>query len=335
MRGRGIITLVIAMKRIMKTLIVGMIAGSLGFAAGCGGVVASPKTILMSTKPHDGMVSSYRRLYPLHLPAGLKMYQIEYWSHHVQVEALLTEPLQAGQYPLLVNLHGGWVLGPHPHDNFGYTPTDAASLASEGLVELYPEYQGYGGSSGPTAGIRTDFINTQEAMKIAMEFGEVKVHDTYLWGYSLGGGLALMTAGWDHQVRAVVAVSPFVGLTDTVAFWRLHPKLGGPSGNPNEAQNFIRVFGSDAQGQAYRLRSPDPKAIQAPILLLQGTADQRVLWQTVQMFAGQMKKDHKPVTLILYPGGHHGLHHKYARASAAAIAHWFQRYGLNLGDVRF
>lgn len=49
------------------------------------------------------------------------------------------------------------------------------------------------------------------------------------------------------------------------------------------------------------------QSIQTPVLLLQGTADKNVAWQTAQIFASQMKKANKTVKLVLYPGRQHGL----------------------------
>jgi dienelactone hydrolase len=63
----------------------------------------------------------------------------------------------------------------------------------------------------------------------------------------MGGGVALRTASERQDVKAVVAVSPFVGW-DTIIHWLLD-------------------------------RIP---YIQTPVLLLQGTGDDFILWQTVQ-----------------------------------------------------
>ncbi|NMP24633.1 alpha/beta hydrolase family protein [Sulfobacillus harzensis] len=316
------------MNHIKPVLMVGVMVGTLIATVGCGRVAASPPKVPISTKPHDGMVSRYRLLHPPNLPSGVKLYQIEYWSDHHQVEALMTEPGQAGRYPLLVNLHGGYLFG-GPHWNFGYTPAAAAGLAFSSVVELYPEYQGYIGSPGRAKGVRIDFSNLQDAIRIAKQFGEVKVNDTYLLGYSLGGDLALMTAGWDHQVRAVVAVSPLVGLSDVVQWSQAHQGLG-PTAYPGEFLGVVDRYGPNIHSLAYRERSPNPAAIRAPVLLLQGTGDKEVVWQTVRLFADQMTHADRTVKLILYRGGQHGLHGGYEAASARAMDQWFKRYGLNI-----
>ncbi len=329
--GRDIICPVMEMNGIKQVLLTGIIVLTLVSAAGCGRLVSGPNTIPTSTKPRDGMVATYRRLYPMNLQAGVKVYQINYWSDHAKVEALLTEPAKPGHFPLLVSLHGGWPMS-HAHDNLGYTPTNAAFLASTSIVELYPEYQGYLGSSGPSHGIPTDVVNIQDAIQIAQQFGKVKTNDTYLLGYSLGGGLALMTAGWDRQVRAVVAVSPFVGMRNYVAWIERHPAVAQHDEIPGlvSSANLLQFqHGTNVRNRWYNQRSPNPHAIHAPVLLLQGEADHHVIWQTVQLFARQLKNAHRTVKLILYSEGHHGLHGQYSTASTQAIRLWFKRYGLN------
>ncbi len=138
-----------------------MMVGAVLAAAGWNPSVSAPSKIPVSTKPVNGTVASYQRLDPPDLTPGVKMYRIDYWSQNVKVEALLTKPVKSGHYPLLVSLHGGDML-PSPHWNFGYTPLMAGRLASPQVVQLYPEYQGYLGSSDITGGIRTDFINIQD-----------------------------------------------------------------------------------------------------------------------------------------------------------------------------
>lgn len=68
--------------------------------------------------------------------------------------------------------------------------------------------------------------------------------------------------------------------------------------------------------------------IHAPVLMLQGTGDQSVIWQTVQDVADAMKRQRKDVKLILCPGGQHGLLDKYQQQSSKEIAQWFNTYGL-------
>jgi len=162
----------------------------------------------------------------------------------------------------------------------------------------------------------------------AKKLREIKPGDTYLVGYSLGGGLALMTAASDHEVKAVVAISPFVGLKEFVDWAK-------PNAKPNttfydDLQTIEKEYGNNTNSQTYEERSPNVSNIQAPVLLLQGTSDTKVPWQTVQTFAQQMKTAHKVVRLVLYKGGQHSLQTvPYEEESTQEMDNWFNKFGLN------
>jgi alpha-beta hydrolase superfamily lysophospholipase len=131
----------------------------------------------------------------------------------------------------------------------------------------------------------------------------------------------------DHHVKAVVAVSPFVGLTDVASWAGAHPTLALQGDVFGQLARISAAYGQAIHSAAYRERSPDASRITAPVLLLQGTADHHVAWQTVLLFAHQMEAAHRTVKLVLYPGGHHG---RYSAKSNAQIDRWFARYGLRL-----
>lgn len=280
--------------------------------------------------PVNGKIISWVRLpsYDGHVVQGVRIYRIRYWSQGVAVSAYLSEPSQPGHYPLLVNMHGGWVYPAHRHSNFGYTAADVFSLVNPGMVQLYPDYQGYGQSQGLVHGIATDVQNTLDGIAAAKALGEVNASRLYLVGVSVGGGVALMVAGdMPKATRAVVAVSPWVGLVDNMAWLSAHQ-----AGHLLLMSKLVRQYGPDIPGpptQVYQAESPSVAAIQAPVLLLQGTADHHVIWQTVQLFAAQLKAAGKTYRLILDPGGHHGLKHHYLTKTASEVESWFQKYGLN------
>lgn len=311
---------------VIAILLIGLVS------VGCGlGSQAASSRIPVSVQPHNGAVASYQMLHEPHTPSGTRLFRIMYWSRGVKVEEYLSEPIRPGAYPLLVNLHGGYDWPPTgvSHYPSPYNAVAAADFASTTAVIIYPEYQGYLDSSGTVHGMKTDVANTLDGIQAAKRFGEVRPHDTYLWGYSMGGGVALMTAELDHNVKAVVAVSPFVGLTDVVSWAMAHPPLAVQGYVLHQAFAIRSAYGDNSHSAAYRERSPNPAQIAAPVLLLQGTSDPNVAWQTVALFYHQMKAAHRPVQLILYPGGHHGLlGHRYGKKSMVQIARWFAKYGL-------
>lgn len=259
--------------------------------------------------------------------ASARVYEIYYWSRGHRVEALFSEPIAPGKYPLLVDLHGGyaWRLAV-THDPLGFTATRAAQLASSAYDILYPQYQGYMGSDGTVRGLHRDVENTLDAIRAALSLGEVNPRQLYLLGWSLGGGVALSVAGdLPQQVRAVVAVSPYVGLRIVLPWEQQYAASGvfSPKMLALEGR-----YGDSPSPGTLAAQSPDISKIEAPVLLLQGTIDHHVPWQTVQEFYRQMKASGKSAQLILFPGGHHGLHNANGQASSSDIMTFFARYGL-------
>ncbi len=67
--------------------------------------------------------------------------------------------------------------------------------------------------------------------------------------------------------------------------------------------------------------------IQAQFLLLQGTGNENVAWQTVQEFSDGMEKASKTVKLVLYPNGNHALEDSNQSQRDHEMMQWFQNYG--------
>ena len=301
-------------------------AMALGVALTLSSVAVGGMTQAAPPAHYNGQILSRQLLASDIRGEGVSLYRIIYWSRAAAVSEYVTEPAAPGHYPLLLNLHGGSVVPLRTADNLDYTARDAAYFADPGVVAVYPEYEGYLGSAGTVHGSLTDLENIEDGIRAAEQLHRINTAQQYVVGYSLGGGLALMLAGIDRNIRAVVSVSPWVGLQDTVRWYERHALLGGPFYDRMVLEQ--HYYGTNLQSPAYNKRSPHAGLIHAPVLLLQGTGDHHVVWQTVQIFYDQLKAAGKVAKLILYPGGHHGLHHRYSQASTAAINAWFHRYGL-------
>lgn len=293
-------------------------------AAGCSAgrptaAPAGPKPLVAGTA-----VATRVTTYPI---AGVTLYRLFYKAQGYRVEAYLTVPRVRGPVPLLVNLHGGFVSDePVTHDNFGYTAAMAARLASARYAVLYPEYQGYMQSAGQVRGLYTAALDTMSGIRAAEALVPINPRRLYLVGYSLGGGVALKVASLLPGVRAVVAVSPYVGLKTVLPWQMAHAEPG--TAFFKQWMGETASYGTLPSPVMLAKESPDVPSITAPVLFLQGTADHHVAWQTVQQLFAEMKQAGKVVKLVLYPGGHHGLHHQYAAASYHEVVDWFEQYGL-------
>ncbi|MHB1630227.1 MAG: alpha/beta hydrolase family protein [Bacilli bacterium] len=189
---------------------------------------------------------------------------------------------------------------------------------------MTPAYRGYGESQGSMQGMLGDTLDAENAMIAALSLHHVKSNDTYLWGVSMGGGVALMLASEQKGIRAVVANSPFVGW-DITAYWAKRLKETATF-NSGEVPYATYTYGSTH----FAVRSPydHTTTIHAPVLLLQGKEDHHVIWQTVESLYQRMKKEGKVVNLVLYKTGHHSLNRQHFFDSSTTMIQWMNRYGL-------
>jgi dipeptidyl aminopeptidase/acylaminoacyl peptidase len=326
------------MRRYNRNTLVLLITVVLLLSTGCS-KQAEPTTapninttvIPTSTQTKDGAIVSKQLVHVDGQNPNIYIYKIFYISQGVKVEAILTEPKIPSHYPLFVNLHGGYaVANPNMTHSYlaGYTP-EMVSHMSDQMITIAPEYRGYYESEGTVQDLLGCTIDTENAIKAAGSVGNVNQDQLYLLGYSLGGGVSLMIASERKDVRAVVAVSPFVGYDEYVKWFSKHPDA------TTEAE---RTFKPMVQNWKALMETPDNKQesmmsripnIQAPVLLLQGTGDKNVIWQTVSQFADDLKNAHKSVKLVIYPGGQHGLHDQNEAASSSEMRDWFEQTGLD------
>lgn len=260
------------------------------------------------------------------MPAAATLSRIDYWGQGQHIAAYPTVPQSAGQFPLLVRLHGGSAWHRASHSSFGWSAALAGSLASDSYVELFPEYQGYMGGTGSVRGLRRDAEDTFCGMHAVDSTGRVRPHDLYLIGSSIGGGVAWRAVGELLHVRAVGAISPWVGL-NMVEPWET-PHALPHTVFSSQLKNEIASYGLHPWPAVLAQQSPAIASFPAPTLLLPGTADHHVPWQTVQEFYQAMKAAGQTVHRTVLPGGHHGRHGRNANASPRAAFSWLLDHGL-------
>jgi len=321
-----------------KANFVGRVVAVLTLCAGFAAVGTGPAHAATGgQEPVPGRNGQVVALTRLHYPSycanpNIRVYRMFYWSDGYELEAYVSEPKRPGKYPVVECLHGGWPFALpgcawNVRNEGDGIVLDRQTLTSANwcskIVTVVPYYRGYGRSLGKVGGLMTDTRDALNALKAVDSLHEANTHDVYLWGISLGGGVALMLASELQDVRAVVAVSPFVGF-DILEYWekRLH--------DPGFDDYQVACAQATCSATAFKAASPydHVQAIHAPVLLLQGKQDHHVMWQTVESFYQRMKADHKTVKLVLYPHGHHGLTRAHWPDRMMQTAQWFRKYGL-------
>ncbi|OBZ07559.1 hypothetical protein A8L34_25850 [Bacillus sp. FJAT-27264] len=297
-------------------------------------LIAATLSSCEATDPPDSdieIISKERIEVPGQNP-HIDIYKVFYKSDNIKVLAYLTVPKATGKYPLVVHLHGGYALERKELSHYDFGFTYGFSYMSDEVVYLYPIYRGYLESDGHVQGIAENTRDAENGIKVAMSTGSVKPDSVYLLGASMGGGVALRLASERQDVKAVVGVSPFVGWDVNLRWLYEHPNANSPEivEENRKTGEYVR-FGlintnPESKGDYSILdRIPD---IKAPVLLLQGTADESLIWQTVQDFADDLDKAGKTVKLVLYPDGRHGLADKYQDQRNQEVTQWLHTYGM-------
>lgn len=286
------------------------------------------------TSPQDGEVEiiSKELIEILGQNPNIDIYKVFYKSDGIKVLAYLTVPKAPGKYPLVVQLHGGKVLEnktlTHQNTYLSYEYMDM----SDQVVYLYPAYRGYLESEGHVQGIAENTRDADNGIKLAMSTGKVKEDSVYLIGASMGGAVALRLASERQDVQAVVGIAPFTGWDVIIRWLDEHPGVAKPEIVDENRKTAFYVRNSliklhpESEGD-YSILDKIPN-INAPVLLLQGTADDRVIWQTVQDFAEDLEEAGKTVKFVLYEGGDHSLGGEYLDQRNQEIHQWLQKYGL-------
>ncbi|MFB5192753.1 alpha/beta hydrolase family protein [Alicyclobacillus fastidiosus] len=278
------------------------------------------------TTHQDGDLISLTAISVPHTNSGIETYKMIYWSHDTKTEAFLAAPKYAGMYPLLVSLHGGSAVALNRSHQTSPATSTTLQYASEGLITLVPEYRGYADSDGTIPNLQGEVSDVDNAIKALQgTVYSVEPDDIYLEGTSMGGAVALQLAAERNDIRSVIAVSPFTG-------WDIDGQWASKNKDTNtlasEDYNAILTnYGSySAANPKLKSVSIDYQKIHVPTLLLQGTDDNSVAWQTVELLYDDMKRTNSNVKLDLIAGGNHGLKNKQVQVKQAIDA-WYAKYG--------
>ncbi len=192
--------------------------------------------------------------------------------------------------PLVLFLHGGFWMA--EYDRLHVGPL-AADLAARGYAVALPEYRRIGQPGGGWPGTLDDVaaaIDKAPSLVAAAAPGRVDITRTVLAGHSAGGHLALWSAGrhnlptghrWRPRSRpstiGVLALAPVSNLID-----------GYHQGIGDGAVGQLMGCGPDgADGAADRYASADPTQLRvdAPVMIVHGSADDRVPVQMSRQYA--------------------------------------------------
>jgi len=154
----------------------------------------------------------YARRPEMDTQAGVERRDVEFDSHGVTCRAWLFAPVEparraSSKHPAIVMAHG---LG---GTRDGSLEPYARRFAQEGFLVLLFDYRNLGASDGEPrqlVSIRRQLQDWDAAIAFARTIPEVDPDRIGLWGTSLSGGHALVTAAHDKRIAAISAQCPML-----------------------------------------------------------------------------------------------------------------------------
>lgn len=230
-----------------------------------------------------------------------EIYDIAYKSRNAKLQAFANIPNVTKPLNVVVYLHGGDTLPGNPHDyQDAWTAQVASQVYWKNAIALFPNYQGYGTSSGHVGSPYDDYIDASNAIKALSELKNIRLTgNIYVFGISLGGFVALKMASTNPNVKAVALDSPFPG-GSTIVKWA---KQEGKETAISYANGYLETYGK-ADSIGYVENSVDYSKVTVPVLIIGGKNDQTIPPSLLRYLYKNVKKSSKDVELQFMNAGH-------------------------------
>ncbi len=249
---------------------------------------------------------------------GFECLRITYLSDGLTVTGYLWKPKDTAgkRLPLIVFNRGGnrdfGQLSPWEQEGF-------YSYVSNGFVVIASQYRGVDGGEGREEFGGAEVHDVLNLLPLAKALGYVDMGNVFLLGESRGGMETYLALKAGMPVNAAAVVS---GEGDLVA------------GSKDRPEMVYQVYRQIIPGFATRgpelLRERSvvdwPKKINAPVLILHGTADWRTDPRSQALaVADKLQALHKTYELVMYADDSHGLPFHWRDRDQRIVA-WFKRY---------
>jgi dipeptidyl aminopeptidase/acylaminoacyl peptidase len=253
------------------------------------------------------------------LARGAACERLTYWSDGLRVVAILVRPAEVAgrRLPLVVFNHGSTAQrGALPERVLLWQ----ARLVDRGYVVIAPQYRGGGGGEGRDEFGGADVADVLNVFPLASGLGYVDMRNAFMHGHSRGGTMTYLAIKAGAPVRAAAVTA---GVADFAARTRFTPWV---------ADSVDRVLMPDYERRAaehYQARSAVNWAerLTVPLLIMHGTADDRVPAASALDLAERLQHLRLPYELVMLAGGNHDLTAHRGEVDAR-IAAWFDRHRL-------
>ena len=260
-------------------------------------------------------------LEPVVLESALKekveAYRMRYLSDGLEVVGFVVKPIGDDvKYPVLIYNRGGNC----EYDKIeGTDLTDyLPCLSSNGYVVVASQYRGNDGGQGEEEFGGSDVNDVLNLIPLAESLPFVDPGKMVMLGFSRGGMMTYIALSMTEKVKAAAVIG---GITDCIQHYQEREE--------GMKQVYIDlVGGTPAEKEAeYEERSACfwPERINAPVLILHGEDDWRVLVSQAEALAEKLEEVGKVHELKVYPGGSHDLTEEGPDVRQR-IFEWFAKY---------
>jgi dipeptidyl aminopeptidase/acylaminoacyl peptidase len=246
--------------------------------------------------------------------------RILYASDGLKIVGFILKPRapapSSGRYPVVIYNHGG---------NSQVGTLDDTSLlrlgwlVRAGYVVIASQYRGCGGSEGEDEVGGADVADVLNLIPLAESLPYADPVRIGMLGWSRGGMMTFLAVSKSCRFSAaVIGAAP----TDLYAEIKKRPVMGSllQRSVPGYAGN------KDAAIKARSARYwPEKLCKTTPILLLQGSDDQRCVPESALEMALRLQQSRHPFRLIFFESGSHGLVEHSEEVNRQTIL-WFEKY---------
>lgn len=247
---------------------------------------------------------------------GFECRRIKYLSDGLKIVGFIWKPKNTDgmKLPLIIVNHGGnGELGKlTPWTQFGYY-----RYVASGFVVIGSQYRSIDGGEGQDEFGGADLDDVKNLIPLAKSVGYVDMNNIFMVGASRGGMMTYLALKNSLPVRAAAVIS---GISDLISWGQERPALAGVY------KRLIPDFEKRGE-ESLRERSAVYWAdkINAPLLLLHGTADWRVNTSQVLTLAEKLQANGKKYELIVYADDDHGVPLNRTDADRK-IVEWFRMH---------
>jgi len=192
------------------------------------------------------------------------------------------------------------------------------SYLDAGFVLLMPQYRGTDGGEGRDEYGGADTADVSGIVRLALTLPYVDARRLYMLGFSRGGLMTYRALAMRLPIRAAATVSGLADLEDQARY------------RPEMRDSVFRRLWPDydrRSAEHYRVRSAVrwPERIETPLLLIHGTADDRVRATDALALARGLQEHRRAYELVIYDDDVHGVPAHKHEVDRRVIA-WFRSH---------